>query len=91
VLGCILRRDISFLEDFFLKKGIYIFVSEHFVEKEFFLVALFQINFGSGTAWIRNDFFRIRILLKVPYPTKSGSSTLQIGIGKLEDHHWLVP
>ncbi len=35
-----------------------------------------QIHFGSGAAWIRNDFFRIRILPKVSDPTGSGSTKL---------------
>jgi hypothetical protein len=36
---------------------------------------LFQIHFGYGAAWNRNDFFRIRILLKVLAPTRSGSGS----------------
>jgi hypothetical protein len=37
----------------------------------------FKVHFGSGAARIRNDFsLCIRIRLKVPDPTGSGSTTL---------------
>jgi hypothetical protein len=43
---------------------------------KFFRVVLLQIYLGSGAAQILNDFFRIRILLKVSDPSVSGSTIL---------------
>ncbi len=43
---------------------------------QFIRALLLQVHFEPGAARIRNDFFRIRILLKVSDPTGSGSTTL---------------
>jgi hypothetical protein len=64
----------------FWLKGIYIFKLSIFVAKmEIFIsfpeLFYFQIHFGSGAARIRNDVFRIRILLKLSYQTGSGSGS----------------
>ncbi len=55
MVGCILRRDISFLGDFF-KRNLY------------FLIIIYFYSFVSNLFRIRNDLSRIRILLKVRIP-----------------------
>ncbi len=77
-------RDISLLwEYFFWQKEIYIFNMSSFV----FQGSYTSNSFGSRAAQIRNDFFRIRIrmrvLLKVSDPTGSGFTT-EVGIDTCE-------
>ncbi len=66
---------------FFCNKKEFIFYNWAFVLRNCPILSVFQssllkIHFRSGATRIRNDYFRIRILLKVSDPTGSGSTTL---------------
>ncbi len=83
VLGCILWRDISFLDTFldtftFLSKSIYIFLLSIFVEKfSNFFGSVFRSSFSLNSFQIRNDYFPD----PYPYPAQSfGSYRIRIRI-----------
>jgi hypothetical protein len=89
VFGCILWRYIYAGKLFSgLKIRNLCFLIEHFVEKQFCRVVLFQIHFGPGAARIRTDVFHIRILLTVPAPT--GSATLVRGVPVVPEVNWML-
>ncbi len=73
----IMTRFFSFFANFFFTKKSWVFLLKNCQILPFFVrVVLHQINFESWAARFRNDFSRIRILVKVLDATGPGSTTL---------------